>query len=360
MKTRMDNRKTCWQYGACLCAVMMILAGQAFAADKKPVTMAELALYKGADRQQILEEGAKKEGALTFYTSGILKQAVNPITDAFQKKYPFIKVNIWRASSMELVSRSSEEFKAGRQLFDAMEGTQTNMLVLQEVGIVQPFLSPNLAQIEDEAKTTVPSGAVVAVAFRSSGIGFGYNTKMITKDQAPKTYQDLLDPKWKGKLAIAGSDTGINWMSAIYRNIGIDLLKKIANAGYPVHMVSGQAMLDMIINGEYAGSPTIFDSHVIGSKKRGAPVAWVPLEPVRVNVGQIGLAKRAPHPCAALLFADFELSKESGEIHRTVGYDSFRKDVPSLEQRYKKYFGMETMEAVKEEHDLFNTLFIKK
>ncbi len=349
-----------WQYCVCLFAVMIILPGQALSAAKKPSTMAELAFYKGSDRQQILEEGAKKEGALTFYTSGILKQAVNPVVEAFQKKYPFIKVDIWRASSMELVSRSTEEFKAGRQLFDAMEGTQTNMIVLQGVGIVQPFLSPNLAQIEDEAKTNATGGGVLAVAFRSSGIGFGYNTKMLNKDQTPKTYQDLLDPKWKGMLAIAGSDTGVNWMSAIYRNLGVDILKKIANQGFPVHMVSGQAMLDMIINGEYAGSPTIFDSHVVGSKKRGAPVSWVPLEPVRVNIGQIALPKSPPHPCAALLFADFELSKESGEIHRKVGYDSFRKDVPPLEQRYKKYFGMDNMEAIKEEHDLFSKLFVKK
>jgi hypothetical protein len=169
--------KTKWQYGVCLLAVMMIFPGQALSAAKKPATMAELAMYKGADRQQILEEGAKKEGALTFYTSGILKQAVNPVVEAFQKKYPFIKVDIWRASITELVSRSSEEFKAGRQLFDAMEGTQTNMLVLHKLGIVQPFLSPNLAQIEDEAKTNATGGGVLAVGFRSSGVGFGYNTR---------------------------------------------------------------------------------------------------------------------------------------------------------------------------------------
>ncbi len=353
--------KTIWQGGVLFLMAMLLLPGQVLGAAKKPATMAELAMYSGADRQQILEEGAKKEGKLTFYTSGILKQAVNPVVESFKKKYPYIKVDIWRASSMELISRSTEEFRAGRQQFDAMEGTQTNMLVIQQVGIVQPFTSPNLAQMEDEAKTAAPGGGVLAVAFRSSGIGFGYNTKMLGKDQLPKTYQDLLDPKWKGKLAIAGSDTGVNWLSAIYRNVGEDLLKKIANLGYPVHMVSGQALLDMIVNGEYAASPTIFDSHVFGSKKRGAPVAWVPLEPVRVNVGQIALAKQAPHPCAALLFADFELSRESGEIHRGVGYDSFRKDVaPVLDQRYKRYFGKDTMEAVREEHALFDKLFVKK
>lgn len=124
-------------------------------------------------------------------------------------------------------------------------------------------------------------------------------------------------------------------------------------------MVSDQAMLDMIVNGEYAGLPTIFDSYVVGRKKHGVPVAWDPMEPVRVNVGQIALPKSAPHPCATLLFADVELSNESGEIHLNVGYDSFRKDVPPLAQSYKKYFGLDTMEAVKGKHDLFNKLFIK-
>lgn len=80
------------------------------AAPKRPDTMAELALYKGADRQQILEEGARKEGTITFYTSGILKLAVRPVVDAFEKKYPFLKVMIWRATGgMELVPRVTME-----------------------------------------------------------------------------------------------------------------------------------------------------------------------------------------------------------------------------------------------------------
>lgn len=339
---------------------IVILPGAAVSAPKKPMTPAELFLYKGADRQHILEEGAKKEGKLTFYTSGILKQAVNPVVAAFEKKYPFIKVEVWRASSGPLISRASEEYKSKRYLMDVMEGTQTNMLFLQEVGVVASYYSPNFASLEEEALTPGPGGGSYATAFRSSGIGFGYNTKMITKDQLPKTYQDLADPKWKGKLAIAGSDTGVNWASAVNASAGEEVLKKIAKQNFPVHMVSAQAMLDMIANGEYAGSPSIFDSHVVGMKKKGAPVAWVPLEPVRVNLGQLAIAKNAPHPHAALLFADFETSRESAEIHRTVGYDNFRKDVPPLEQRYKKYFGKDTVEAATAEHEIFNRLFVKK
>ena len=148
------KRKTCFL--AILLACLLSLPGYVLAAAKKPSTMAELALYNGTDRQQILEEGAKKEGALTFYTSGILKQAVTPVVDAFKKKYPFIKVQIWRASSQQLISRAVEEFKSGQNLLDAMEGTQSNMLIIQEVGIVQTFFSPNLTQIEDAAKTQAP------------------------------------------------------------------------------------------------------------------------------------------------------------------------------------------------------------
>jgi len=349
-----------WHYGILVCIMTLVLPGNALSAARKPATMADLALYQGADRQQVLEEGAKKEGKLTFYTSGILKQAVRPVVDAFEKRYPFIKVEIWRASGAEQISRTVEEFKSGRTLFDAMESTQTNMMVLQTLGASQPFLSPAFKQLEDEAMIAAPGGAAHSVAFRSSGIGLGYNTKLIGKEQVPKTYQDLLDPKWKGKMAIAGSDTGVNWASCISRNFGEELLKKIALQNFAVHMVSAQALLDMIVNGEYAASPTIFDSHVFGARKVGAPVAWVPLEPVRVNLGQLALAKNAPHPHAALLFADFECSRESGEIHRGVGYDSFRKDVPPLEQRYKKYFAKDTIEDIKADDALFSRLFVKR
>lgn len=241
-----------------------------------------------------------------------------------------------------------------------MEGTQSNMMVMQGMKIAQSFYVPNLAYIEEDGITPAPGGGVYAAALRVHGVGFGYNTKLLSKAQLPKTYQDLLDPRWKGKLAIT-DDTGPSWAGTINHFYGEDLLKKIAQQDFAVHTFTPLTLLDMIIAGEYSASPTIFDSAVFGRKKaKGAPVAWVPLEPVRVNVGQVALAKHAPHPYAALLFADFKISKESAEIHRGLGYDSFRTDVLPVEQRYKKYFGQETIEAVKVEENLFNKLFIKR
>jgi len=330
------------------------------AAAKKPATVAELALYRGSDRQQILEEGAKKEGTLVFYTSGILTQAVRPVADSFQKKYPFVKVEIWRAESQQLVPRVLEETKAGRQGCDVIENTQNGYLVMQEQsGIFQSFYSPNLAFIDDDAITKGPGGAAWRAGFRESGHSIGYNTKLLAKENLPKSYRDLLDPKWKGKVALAGSENGVSFVGNMLDTFGEDFVKRLAALNYDVHMVSARAILDMIINGEYLLSPTITDAHVTESKQKGAPVEWVPLDPVHVNVGQISLANQARHPHAAMLFIDYELSKESGEIHRAKGYISSRKDI-SGEKSYKKNYGPTTIEDARRWNATFGSLFLKR
>ncbi len=343
--------------------LFFILMGLGFAskdivvsAPKKPATVAELAFYKGADRQQILEEGAKKEGKLTFYTTGTQAKA---IVSAFQKKYPYIKVEIWRAGTEELIPRVTEEYKAGKHVADALGLTQSGTMVLTERGILQPFFSPNLAFIEEGTITkSVGEGAISAGHFQS-GIGLGYNTKLIMKEQVPKNYQDLLDPKWKGKIALAGSNTGSSWMGAMLVTYGEDFVRQVAQQRFDVHMVSARALLDMIINGEYSFSPTIMDSHVMESKQKGAPVDWVPLEPVSAYIGQIALPKQLPHPHAALLFTDFDLSREAGEVYKAMGYNSPRKDVYG-ERAYKKFYGARSSKEVLQWDELFDHLFLKK
>ena len=342
-----------------LLTIIWVLSGSTAIAAGKPQTVAELALYKGADRQQILEAGAKKEGKLTFYTSGILKQAVRPVVNAFEKKYPFIKVNIWRASTKPIISRLAEEYRGGKKICDVVEGTQTTHIYIQKTKIAQPFYSPNFDNMHAEALDKAPGGGVYAAAFRGSGISLGYNTRMINERELPKTYQELLDPKWKGKAAVAGSNTGVNWMGAMLHALGEDFVRKMAKQNFDVHMVSGRALLDMIIAGEYAFSPTIFDSHVINSQNKGAPVDWIPLEPVPTNIGQAALPKNAPNPHTALLFIDFEMTKKGAEIHKAAGYSTFHKKVPVL-KAYKKWFGPKDMQDIRRQQELFNDLFLKK
>ncbi|MFC1815895.1 ABC transporter substrate-binding protein [Thermodesulfobacteriota bacterium] len=339
-------------------AVLVATADLGTAAGN-PKTVAELALYKGADRQQILEDGAKKEGTLTFYTTGILTQNVRPIMNAFQKKYPFIKVRIWRGSTNVLLPRILQEYKAGRHSADVVEGAKSAMLVLQEQGIIRPFYFPDLAYINEDTITKAPGEGAFRVAFRESHIGLGYNTKLIKREELPKTYQDFLDPKWKGKIPISSADAGVMWLAVMLTAYGEDFLTRMAEQDFSPQVVSSRGIFDLIIAGEYTLSPTMFDSHAMFSKQKGASVDWVPLEPVPVLVGEVALAKHAPHPHAALLLIDFELSKECAEILKTKGYSPTRKDITGL-KTYKKFYGANSAAEVVKWRKLYDRLFLKK
>jgi len=336
---------------AVLCA-----SGNCLAAAKKPSTVAELALYKGVDRQKILEEGARKEGKLSFYTTGTQAKY---IVQAFEKKYPFIKVEAWRANTREVVAKILEEYRAKKTASDIIGGTDAAGIVLREASLLQPFYSPEVPYIEEGAVEKAPGGGVFSVGHFQSGRGIGYNTKLIKKEALPKTYQDLLNPKWKGKMPIVGDWGGVVWMGGILSTLGEDFVRKLAQQDFIIHMVSARALNDMIVAGEYALSPTISDSHVAASKQDGAPVDWLALEPVACNLGQILLHKDALHPHAAMLFIDFDLSKEAGEIYKTEGYNTPRTDVANL-RKYKMFFGFTSSQEVKRVSDLFDKLFLKK
>ncbi|MFC1815014.1 ABC transporter substrate-binding protein [Thermodesulfobacteriota bacterium] len=340
--------------------VLWGIPGLLSAEMKMKTTVAEIALYQGADRQQILEEGAKKEGKIIIYTDHILNQNIRPLVSAFQKKYPHIKVDIWRAGDNVLIPRIFEEHKAGRHVVSVLAMAQKYSLVLREREILQPFYSPNMDYIEDGAITKAPGGGAFAVGHYESHISLGYNTNLITKDQVPKTYQELLDPKWKGKVAIAGSSTGTSWMGSVLENHGEGLLTRLAQQNFDVHAVSGRAILDMIVSGEYVLSPTVFDSHMRFSKAKGAPAGWVPLEPVSTDIGQIMLPKNAQNPHAAMLLIDFDLTRQAGEIYKAGGYVSPRKDISSGETTYKKDYGPSSTEQYVKWQRLFDKLFLKK
>ncbi|MFC1816275.1 hypothetical protein ACFL0M_10110, partial [Thermodesulfobacteriota bacterium] len=136
-------------------------------------------------------------------------------------------------------------------------------------------------------------------------------------------------------------------------------VRRLAKQNFDVHVVSGRAILDMIIAGEYPFSPTIFDSHVLMSKQKGAPVDWTPLEPVHCVLSQLVLPKHSAHPHATLLYIDFNLSRKTGEYYKANGYSSTRKDVVNTIS-YKKYYGPESSMQWKKWISLFKELFLKR
>jgi iron(III) transport system substrate-binding protein len=298
-----------------------------------PQTVSEIANYGGTDRQQLLEEGARREGALMLYATGT---QIQPLLDRFSQKYPYIKVSMPRASSVDVIRKVIEEYGAGLYQVDAYELSSYGLVVAREQGLLQPFTSPELADYDPS--TIEPGRNWISV--RESYLGIGYNTQKIRAEDAPKSYQDLLDPKWKSKMAISGSlSTSANWVGAMVIGLGIDYVRKLGQQDIRVYELTGRALANLTISGEVPLSPTTYNSHVEASRALGAPIAWNLPGPVPVTDTSTALALKAPHPHAAMLMIDFLLSQEGQAIYRDLGYAPSRngmapKDLPVLQKLY--------------------------
>jgi iron(III) transport system substrate-binding protein len=333
------------------------------AAQSKPLSTSELAMYQGPDRETILLEGAKKEGQVTFYTSNTW--VAGPVSREFEKKYPFIKANVWRSDSKSLLKRLTEEVAAGRFLVDVVETSPEYITILLRNNILQEHVSPELSAYDDDGKVKAKKG-VYAWTNREIYISLGFNTNLVPAAEAPKSIKDYLDPKWKGKMAIAGTTTGVQWVGAIIDSMGREFLDKLSAQDINVQNMSGAALSGLIASGEVPLSPTIFNSNIFTHKQQGAPVEWRPLDPVIAGVGSSGLIVNSPHPHAALLFLDYLHSKFGQQVAIKGGLSSARKDIGSLEQKFQKvyieskYTPEEFEKKFNEWETLMRRLFIQK
>jgi iron(III) transport system substrate-binding protein len=279
-----------------------------------------VATYTGADRESKLVDAAKAEGELDLYTNPT-GDITDAIVAAFEKKYPDIKLKVTQGDSSDLARRISEESSGGRHTVDIIETTTGALGELGKAGLLSKFSSP-------EEKAYSPDAVRDEyVGVRESYLGLGYNTKLVPTAEVPKTIDDLLDPKWKKKIVLPTSATGVRWIAALELTRGKEFVQKLAKQEIRGQNVSGRALADLVVSGEVALSPTIYNSHVTVSKAKGAPIAWQPLEPVIAVPTALALAVNAPHPNAAMLYVDFALSKAGQEIYRSKGYDSARTDM---------------------------------
>jgi iron(III) transport system substrate-binding protein len=300
--------------------------------EAQPVDVASVANYAGADRQKFLEDGARREGQLLVYTTGT---QIKPLLDRFQHKYPYLKIELVRASSADVARKVVEEYLAGYEKVDAFELASHGLVAPRDENILQPFESPELAAYAPDAIEPKHHWVVV----RESYTGIGFNTQLLPADKAPKTYQALLDPQWKGRMAISGlSTTAGNWVGAMTIDQGVDFVRKLGQQNIRVYNLTGRALANLMSAGEVALSPTIYNSHVAASSDKGAPLGWFAPGPVPVTDTCAALARKAPHPYAAMLFIDFLLSKEGQVLYRELGYDSARRDMASSETPPQKLY----------------------
>ncbi len=329
-------------------AVLIMLASTPLWAQGKPTTTEELAGYSGPDRDQMLLDGAKKEGKIVWYTS-LAGSSYRRIAEAFQKKYPAVKIEVYRAGSKDLTPKILNEAQAGKFLVDAIETTPGTLMLLRDRKILLPYDSPELKRYPATAKYTAEGNKIFWVNDRESFIGFGYNTKLVDKKDVPKDYDDLLKPFWKGKMGMGLDSTGDRVIGTMLKVKGKEYLEKLKNQDIKLFQISGAALRDLIIAGEVIGSPTIFRDHVLESIDSGAPIQWVPMNLVPTNAGGAAVIRGGPHPHAALLFLDFLIGDTGQSILEKLHYGLAWKEYPF--PRYYPERGMTTMQYLKAEKD---------
>ena len=163
-------------------------------AQPSAATTAALAALTGPERLKRLAEGAKKEGVVSIYTS-MPQDDMAALTSAFEAKYG-VKAKVWRSGSEKILQRGLLEAKANRFEVDVFETNSPEMEVLSREKVLIAANSPFLSELIPQA---IPSHKEW-IATRLNIFTCAYNTKLVRKEDLPKTYQDLLDPKWKGKI----------------------------------------------------------------------------------------------------------------------------------------------------------------
>jgi len=274
-----------------------------------PAGAQALAAYDGTDRQRVLEDGARQEGKVTWYTTTQKETLGQPVIDAFTRKYPFLQVDYYRADSTALVQRLREEARAGRREADLFETTTGALQLAVADGLLLPVTA--LAGPAPPADARHPDSYWFATWELYPAIG--YNTNAIARDEAPQTYDDLLDPRWKGRIGLPSSSVAVSFVGLMVETKGEDYLARLARQDVRVREVSQTALANLVASGEVPLSPVITSKDTRFLQNKGAPIAWNPAQPIGVQRAGAGLVKTAPHPHAALLLLDFLLSPAEGE-----------------------------------------------
>jgi iron(III) transport system substrate-binding protein len=293
-----------------LAAALLLAALPAHAQVKPNATAADVALYAGPDRLQKLVEGAKKEGELNLYTSAQADD-IGAVAAAYEKKYG-VRVSMWRSSSEKVLQRALAEARANRNAMDVAETNGPEMESMHREKILQLVKSPHLAELI--APALLPHGEWVAT--RLNVFVQAYNTKAVRKQDLPKSWEDLADPKWKGRLGIEQEDA--DWLAGMMGELGeargTKLFRDIV-AKNGMSMRKGHTLLaQLVVSGEVPLALTVYNYKAEQLKRKGAPIDWFAIGTAIARPNGVGVARAAPHPHAAVLFYDFEISEEGQRI----------------------------------------------
>jgi iron(III) transport system substrate-binding protein len=270
----------------------------------------ELGAIAGPDREKRLLDGAKKEGPLAIYTSA-QSDDMGALVAGFEKKYG-LKATVWRAGSEKVLQRAVTEARGNRHTVDIIETNGPEMESMSREKVLAAVKSPYLAQLIPQALR--PHGEWVGT--RLNVFVQAWNTKLVKKEELPKTWDELLNPRWKGRLGIEQEDQ--DWLAGICAELGeakgVKLFKDIVAAN-GMSVRKGHTLLtQLVVSGEIPLALTVYNYKAEQLKDKGAPIDWFTVGTPIARANGVGAAKAAPNPHSAVLFYDFEISEEGQKI----------------------------------------------
>ena len=279
---------------------------------------------------------AKKEGRVVWYTAQIINQLARPIADAFEKKYGGKAAPI-RADVNDVVLRIVAESKAGKVQADVFDGTAAAP-PLKRAGYVEKWLpdeAKNLpSQYVDPEGYWVANNVYIIVPV--------FNTQLVPRGTQPRVWNDLLDPKYKGRIAISGlssSSSGPGFVGNVLHDLGqekgMEFLKKLAAQNINNIYSSARTVVDQVMAGEFAIGLQAFNHQASISAGQGAPVDWIRWSPAVATLSVASVVKNSPHPNAGKLLLDFLVSEEGQKIFSDGDYIPTNPKVPAKAQELK-------------------------
>jgi iron(III) transport system substrate-binding protein len=279
---------------------------------------------------------AKKEGELIWYTTQIITQIGRPMMEAFQKKYG-IRVNAVRGDSVELAVRLLNEAKAGRMQADVFDGTTTSVSI-KKAGVALKWQPDAAKQLPKEFWDSEGYWVANNVYVHTPA----FNTNLVPRGSEPKTWEDFLDPKWKGKMAWATHATtsgAAGFVGLVLTEFGEDkgnaYLRNLARQDIVRLGGSARAVTDQAIAGEYPIVLQIFNHQPLISKQKGAPIDWIAMNPAMAILSVAGVTEGARHPNAGKLFVDFLISEDGQKLFRDNDYIPVSPTIAPREPRLR-------------------------
>jgi iron(III) transport system substrate-binding protein len=331
--------------------IMVLLLGPSqwapvFSQETAGQLLAKINKLTPEQRRDLLIEKSKAEGEVAFYSSMSVAQ-IETLSKAFGNRYPFIRVNTYRFSGQRAIAKIQTELQAKRNAADVINISAAQAAPMKTLGALDPYHSPQREFFPADYK----DNDGYFTSFYITPIVLGYNTNFVKRSDAPKSYEDLLSPKWKGQMLM--DDEPFEWYAVLMRHFGrergLQYMKRLAQQN--LSMQRGRTnLVQMLVAGEGAIGITLSGHSALELKEKGAPLDWVALDPYFSQANMIMLARYAPHPHAAALFLDWSLSEEGQAIvtsfGRVVARNGVKQRFPELMEKKSRLVDMDLIDPV--------------